>query len=216
MPKLLLVVLFTLTSLVPLTASAARVKDIGAFYGVRENQLIGAGLVAGLRRTGDSPRNEAALRTLAGRLQGLGVSLQMEEISSRNVALVMVTATIESDHRTGSRIDVSVASTGDASSLEGGYLLMTPLIAADGQVYAVAEGAMIVGGYSISAEGSSNRKNSPTSGRVVAGALIEREVASALDYDAQPTVEFVLSNPDFTTALNIEEVLNAVLSADTL
>ena len=203
--------LFILTFLPNVNAEAARVKDVGSFHGVRENQLVGSGLVVGLQRTGDSPRNEAAIRTLAGRLQGLGVSLQMDEIASRNIAMVMVTATIKSDHRTGARLDVTVASTGDASSLEGGQLLLTPLLATDGKVYAVAEGALVVGGYNASASGSANRKNSPTSGRIASGAIVEREVPSTLNYDQMTQVDFVLKDPDFTTALRVEEALNQTL-----
>lgn len=208
---LLLIIVMISPLVLGVTAEAARVKDIGSFHGVRENQLVGSGLVVGLQRTGDSSRNEAAIRTLAGRLQGLGVSLQMDEIASRNIAMVMVTATIKSDHRTGARLDVTVASTGDASSLEGGQLLLTPLLATDGQVYAVAEGALVVGGYNASASGSTNRKNSPTSGRIASGAIVEREVLSSLNYDEATQVDFVLKEPDFTTALRVEEALNAVL-----
>lgn len=200
--------------LVPLTAWGARAKDVGAFYGVRDNQISGAGLVVGLRRSGDSRRNEAAVRALATRLQGMGVSLQLDDLYSRNVALVMVSATLGADLRTGSRLDVTVASTGDASSLEGGVLLMTPLMGADGQVYAVAEGALSVGGFAIDAAGNASRKNSPTVGRVSAGAIVEREVASQLDYATLEEAEFVLHHPDFTTASNLADALNEEFASD--
>jgi flagellar P-ring protein FlgI len=195
-------------------AYGARAKDVGAFHGVRDNQLQGAGLVVGLRRTGDSTRNEAAIRALANRLQGLGVSLQVDEIVSRNAALVMVSATLEPDSRTGMRTDVTVASTGDASSLEGGMLLMTPLLGPDGRVYAVAEGALIVGGYNVDSAGNSARKNTPTVGRVVEGGVVEREVISALDYATLETIDFVLHDSDFTTSARLSEAVNAAFGGD--
>lgn len=189
--------------LASLPAHGARVKDLGAFYGVRDNQLSGAGLVVGLQRTGDSPRNEAAIRTLANRLQGLGVSLALDEIGSRNVALVMVTSTLGPDARQGSRLDAVVASTGDASSLEGGVLLLAPLLGTDGQVHAVAEGPLVVGGYRVSAAGSGARKNTTTVGRVPAGAVVEVEVPAALDYAALTEIDYIVREPDFTTATRI-------------
>ncbi len=194
------ILVLTGLALAPADAFAARAKDLGDFLGQRENQLSGAGLVVGLRRSGDSTRNEAAIRTLANRLQGLGASLQLDEITSRNAALVMVTATLPPSGRTGSRIDVTVASTGDALSLEGGLLLLTPLVGTDGQVYAVAEGSLVVGGYTAEQDGSGTRKNTPTVGRVVGGAIIEREIASSVDWTTASTVDFVLREADFTTA----------------
>ena len=165
-------------------AWAVRAKDIGQFHGVRDNPLTGAGLVVGLKRTGDSIRNEAAIRALASRLQGLGVSLQIDDIMARNVALVMVSARLGPDQRTGTRIDVSVASTGDATSLEGGYLALTPLMGPDGSVYAIAEGPLVVGGYAVESAGTGARKNSPTTGLTPSGGIVEREVPSRVDLGA--------------------------------
>ena len=195
-------------------ASAARVKDIGSFYGQRENQLVGSGLVVGLNRTGDSPRNEMAIRTLANRLQGLGVSLQMEDIISRNVAVVMVSAELGTDYRAGSRIDITVASTGDATSLEGGQLLLTPLYGADGQIYAVSSGSLLVGGYAVTAGGDTQRKNHTTVGRVANGALVERAVPTGIDYNIQSEVEWVLDEPDFTTAVRVAGSINEMLEGE--
>jgi flagellar P-ring protein precursor FlgI len=192
-------------------AHAVRTKDIGGFHGVRDNQLTGAGLVIGLRRTGDSPRNEAALRSLANRLQGLGASLNLDEISSRNVAMVMVSATLSADARMGGRMDVTVASTGDATSLEGGVLLSTPLMGFDGNVYAVGEGPLVVGGYDVFAAGNAARKNTPTVGRVSSGAIIEREVPSQINYEQLTDIDFVLDEPDFTTAVRLAKAVNANL-----
>ncbi|MEZ4239398.1 MAG: flagellar basal body P-ring protein FlgI [Myxococcota bacterium] len=203
-----LAALVLLVLAVPQPASAVRAKDVGQFHGVRDNPLTGAGLVVGLKRTGDSTRNEASIRALASRLQGLGVSLQIDDISARNVALVMVSARLGPSQRTGSRIDVSVASTGDATSIEGGYLLLTPLMGPDGQVYALAEGPLVVGGYQVDGAGSSQRKNSPTVGQAPGGAIVEREVASAVDLGAQDNVEFVLSHPDFTTASRLAKAID--------
>ena len=189
-------------------ADAARTKDIASFYGVRENHLTGAGLVVGLTRTGDSRRSAASIRALANRLQGLGVSLDPDEVMARNVALVMVTASIQSDSRTGSTLDVTVASTGDAASLMGGYLLMTPLMGPDGQVYAVASGPLIVGGYSVEAGGDSAQKNTPTVGRVENGATVEREVGTAVHYQELLEVDLVLRDPDFTTSSRLADAIN--------
>ncbi|MEQ1506233.1 MAG: flagellar basal body P-ring protein FlgI [Myxococcota bacterium] len=195
-------------------AWAVRAKDIGQFHGVRDNPLTGAGLVVGLKRTGDSTRNQAAIRALASRLQGLGVSLQIDDITARNVALVMVSARLGPDQRTGSRIDVNVASTGDATSLEGGYLLLSPLMGPDGNVYAVAEGPLVVGGYQIESGGSGERKNSPTVGQAPNGGVVEREVASAPDLGSMETVEFTLSRPDFTTASRLAEAIDTAIGDD--
>ena len=205
--RALLLLIFAL--LLPAPALAVRAKDVAEFYGVRDNMLTGAGLVVGLRRTGDSVRNEAALRALANRLQGMGLSLNLDELSSRNVAMVMVSSTLGPDQRTGSRLDAVVASTGDATSLEGGVLLMTPLWGPDGEIHAVAEGALLVGGFAVEASGNGTRKNSPTIGRVVGGAIVEKEVPGGLAYSQLTEVDYVLRDPDFTTAMHLAEALDA-------
>ena len=195
-------------------AGSARVKNLGAFHGVRNNPISGVGVVVGLNRTGDSKRNEASVRSLANRLRGMGINLDTDDISARNVALVMVSGRISAHHRTGSVIDVSVASAGDATSLEGGLLLPTLLVGLDRQVYAIAQGPMIVGGYQIGSEGNTSRKNTPTSGRVVAGGSIEREVASGVNYNELDDVDFVLRYPDFTTAVRIADGINKEFGTD--
>lgn len=194
-------------------AWGARAKDLGSFHGVRDNTLTGAGLVVGLRRTGDSPRNEASIRALANRLQGHGLSLEQDEIVTRNTALVMVTATLVPDARSGSRTDVLVASSGDASSLEGGVLLMTPLFGTDGKVHATAEGALIVGGFAASAGMNLTRKNTPTVGRIPGGGIIEVG-APGLDYNAMVTIDFVLRSPDFTTATRLADAIDTAFGSD--
>ncbi len=204
--------LTTILSLSP-PAEAARAKDLGSFHGVRDNTLTGAGLVVGLRRTGDSPRNAASIRALANRLQGHGLSLAQDEITSRNVAMVMVTATLGPDTRSGSRVDVLVASSGDASSLEGGVLLMTPLFGTDGEVHATAEGALVVGGYAAAAGLNLARKNTPTVGRIPGGAIVEVGSPS-IDYGALETIDFVLRDPDFTTATRLADAIDADFGQD--
>lgn len=188
---------------------AIRAKDLASFHGVRTNPISGVGVVVGLNRTGDSRRNEASIRALANRLRGMGVNLQLEDIQSRNVALVMVSTSISAHHRTGSVLDVNVASAGDATSLEGGLLLPTLLMGLDGNVYAVAQGPLVVGGFQVGGGGSSTRKNTPTSGRLVSGAHVEREVASGYNLNAMSTVEYVLKDPDFTTAVRLAEAIDA-------
>jgi len=189
-------------------AWATRAKDVGSFYGVRDNQLQGAGLVVGLQRSGDSARNVAAIRALASRLQGMGQSLDLDELSSRNIALVMVTATLGPDARPGTRLDVTVASTGDATSLEGGLLLWTPLYDQVGRIAAVAEGSLVVGGYNVGTSGNGARKNKPTVGQVSAGALLQVEMLNSLDYAALTEIEYILDTPDFTTAARLAEAVN--------
>ena len=192
------------------TQGAIRAKDLAGFHGVRTNPISGVGVVVGLNRTGDSRRNEASIRALSNRLKGMGVNLQLEDIQARNVALVMVSTSISAHHRTGSVLDVNVASAGDATSLEGGLLLPTLLMGLDGNVYAVAQGPLVVGGFQVGGGGSSTRKNTPTSGRLIGGAHVEREVASNVNFNAMSSVEYVLKDPDFTTAVRLAESIDAV------
>ncbi len=207
-------VLALLACTVPLEATAARAKDVGRFFGVRDNTLTGPGLVVGLRRTGDSPRNAATLRSIVSRLQGQGLSLGYEDIRSRNAALVMVRATLPPDYRAGDRADVSVASAADASSLEGGILMWTPLFDQSNQLVAVAEGPLVVGGFSTTAAGNAVRKNSPTSGIVPGGAMVERENARAMDYASLDVADFVLDNPDFATVDALATAVNEAFGTE--
>jgi flagellar P-ring protein precursor FlgI len=214
MSRAVVALLFALPFLLwPDVGRATRVKDLGTFYGHRDNPLTGAGLVVGLRRTGDSTRNEAAIRALANRLQGHGVSLQLDEISSRNAALVMVSGALPPGARTGSRIDVTVASTGDAASLEGGVLLLAHLQGTDGQVYAVAEGPLTVGGFVAESDGAGSRKNTPTVGRIAEGGLVEREVPGQPDWTHVEEVDFVLRRSDFTTASRLAAAVDTAFGS---
>ena len=184
-----------------------RLKDLVDFDGVRGNDLVGYGLVVGLNGTGDGLRNAPFTEDImANILERLGVNVTGEQFRARNVAAVLVTATLPPFSRTGSRIDVSVSAIGDASSLYGGTLIMTPLNGADGQIYAVAQGAVIAGGVSVRGAAAEVVEGVPTSGTIPGGAYVEREVEFALASLSQ--VRLALREADFTTALRIERAIN--------
>jgi flagellar P-ring protein precursor FlgI len=192
-------------------AQAARLKDLASVKGVRENQIIGYGLVVGLNGTGDRERTEFTVQSLTSLLGRMGIGVDSDLVRVRNVAAVMVTAMLHPFARAGSTLDAVVSSVGDASSLEGGTLLMTPLYGADGQVYAIAQGPLSVGGFSAAAGGSSVQKNHPTVGRIASGATVERE----LPYGIQDKTRFELAlrRADFTTARRVAERINARFGA---
>ncbi len=189
----------------------SRIKDLADFEGIRENQLVGYGLVVGLNGTGDTLNNAPfTQQSLVGMLERLGVNTRGISLKTANVAAVMVTATLPPFTRHGSRIDVTVSALGDAKNLLGGTLLVTPLLAADGEVYAVAQGQVAVGGFSASGNsGSSVTKGVPTSGRIPSGAIVEREVEFVLD--DLTSVNIALRNPDLTTATRLARAVNARL-----
>jgi flagellar P-ring protein precursor FlgI len=191
--------------------AASRIKDIADFEGVRENQLIGYGLVVGLQGTGDSLRNAPFTKqSLTAMLERLGVTTRDLNLNTRNVAAVMVTANLPAFGAQGARMDVTVSALGDAKSLAGGQLLVTPLVGADQQVYAVAQGPIATGGFSASgASGSSVTRGVPTAGRIASGALIERELR--FDLAGQRELRLALRNPDFTTAQRIADVINSAV-----
>jgi flagellar P-ring protein FlgI len=187
---------------------AARVKDLTAVDGGRDNQIVGYGLVVGLAGDGDSNAT-TTMRTVANVLQRQGLSVPADQIKSKNVAVVMVTADIAAFLKPGSRIDVTVASMGDAKSLQGGVLIQTPLTAADGRVYAVAQGPIAVGGFlggSGGAGGATVQKNHPTVGQISNGAIVEREIQSNIVHDGVIALE--LHNPDFTSASRMAQAIN--------
>jgi flagellar P-ring protein precursor FlgI len=189
--------------------AASRIKDITDFEGVRDNQLIGYGLVVGINRTGDKLSNSPFTKqSLVGMLERLGVNIRGINLNSTNIAAVMVTATLPAFVRHGSRIDVTVSALGDASSLLGGTLIATPLMGADDNVYAVAQGQLAVGGFSAEgADGSKISKGVPTSARIAGGAIIEREVGFELSGIQELNIS--LRNPDFTTSKRIAQAINA-------
>lgn len=202
----------------PIAAPAAwagpRIKDVTDFEGVRENQLVGYGLVVGLAGTGDSLRNSIMTRqSLQAMLERLGVNTADGNLNTRNVAAVMVTANLPPFASQGSRIDVTVSALGDARSLAGGQLLVTPLMGADQQVYAVAQGPLAIGGFAASGQsGSSVTRGVPTAGRIASGALVEREIN--FDIAAQQELRLALRNPDFTTAHRIASAINTAVGAE--
>jgi flagellar P-ring protein precursor FlgI len=209
--------LATLLALAALSTSAAsasaasRVKDIVDFEGIRENMLVGYGLVVGLNGTGDSLNKSIFTReSLIGMLERLGVNARDAALRTNNVAAVMVTATLPAFARQGSKVDVSVSTLGDAKSLLGGILLVTPMMGADGEVYAVAQGSVQTG-FVAKGAAASVTKGVPTSGRVSNGAIVEREIA--FEMASMPSVNLMLRNPDLTTARRIAQVINAFLHA---
>jgi len=194
------------------TAEAARIKDIAGIGGIRDNQLIGYGLVVGLAGTGDDVKNGFTRETLSNLLVRQGLSTRDRVLTSKNIAAVMVTAQLPPFAKIGSKLDVTVSSLGDAKSLQGGTLLMTPLRGADGEIYAVAQGAVTVGGFSAAgASGSSVSKNHTTAGNIANGALIEKE----LKYDLADIqrISINLYQPDFTTATRLAASINGKIGA---
>jgi flagellar P-ring protein precursor FlgI len=189
-------------------ANAARIKDIADIKGVRQNQLVGYGLVVGLEGTGDSDDSLFTIQSLASLLEKMGVTVQPDDIDDvQNVAAVMVTTDLPAFASQGSRIDVLVSSIGDAENLQGGTLLFTPLKGADGSVYAVAQGPVSTGGFAVSGNsGDQVQKNFPTVGRVVGGALVEQEIHS--NFNQKDSLTLALHEPDFTTASRVAQAIN--------
>ncbi len=194
-------------------AAISRIKDIADFEGVRENQLVGYGIGVGLNGTGDDLESAVFTReSLIGMLERLGVNARDEDLETENVAAVMVTASLPPFARQGSEIDVTISALGDASSLQGGTLLVTPMVGADGEVYAVAQGQVTIGGFSAAGAAESVVRGVPTSGRIARGAIVEREVP--FDLAALQTVNIALRNPDFTTARRIADAVNTQIGRD--
>ncbi|MEC5291025.1 flagellar basal body P-ring protein FlgI [Aurantimonas sp. C2-6-R+9] len=188
-------------------AGTVRIKDIVNIRGVRANQLVGYGLVIGLQGTGDSMRNAPFTeQSMQSMLDRMGVNIRSQSSRSKNVAAVTVTAELPAFIGTGSRIDVTVSSLGDASSLMGGTLVMTPLYGADGEIYAVAQGPLAVSGFSTQGDSERLTQGVPTTGRVANGALVEREVPGAFNDDGRLAIE--LFNPDFKTAIRVVDIVN--------
>jgi flagellar P-ring protein precursor FlgI len=190
-------------------AAQVRIKDIADVEGVRENQLVGYGLVVGLNGTGDRLASAAFTRqSLIGMLERLGVNTRDQEqrLDTKNLAAVMVTATLPAFSRPGSRIDVHVGALGDATNLTGGTLLVTPLLGADGEVYAVAQGQIATGAIAARGGAQSNTRGVPTAGRVASGATVEREIPYALG--RSNVIRLTLRNPDFTTARRVAAAIN--------
>jgi flagellar P-ring protein precursor FlgI len=188
----------------------ARVKDIATIEGIRDNQLVGYGLVVGLNNTGDSQQTAFPTQTLASMLLRMGVSVPATTIKTQNLAAVFVAATLPPFSRPGTKLDVTVSSAGDARSLEGGLLLMTPLYGADGKIYAQAQGPLVLGGYSVTANGSTKSLNHPTTARVPFGAIAERSVP--LELAGRNQFSILLNDEDFHSAEAMADAINRDLA----
>jgi flagellar P-ring protein FlgI len=184
-------------------------RDITTVEGVRDNPLIGYGLVVGLKRTGDSQQTQFSTQTLANVLQRMGLQIPVSAVQIRNVAAVFVTATLPAFAQPGTRMDVTVSSVGDAKSIEGGILLMTPLHASNGDVYAEAQGPLTIAGYTAGGHGTTTTVNQPTVGRIPDGAIVERGVA--VDLSRMKTISLLLRQPDFMVANETAEAIGKVL-----
>jgi flagellar P-ring protein precursor FlgI len=208
MKKKILSIIFLFIS-ISLISMEVRLKDISTFEGVRDNELIGYGIVVGLNGTGDTTQNKFTFQAIANMLDKMGVTVDPKQFQLRNVASVMVTGKLPMFARSGSKIDVTVSSMGSAKSIQGGILLMTPLKAANGQVYAVAQGPVSIGGYNEGGGGGNVRKNHPTVGIIPGGGIVEKEVPFA--FSKEGYLNLLLYNPDFTTATRVAERINSVL-----
>lgn len=202
--KKLCVLILTFALALP-GASGTRLKELASLEGVRDNQLIGYGLVVGLSGTGDKAQTVFSIQTLTNMLRRMGVVVDPTQISVRNIAAVMVTATLPPFAQPGTHIDITAAAIGDASNLQGGLLLLTPLKAANGDTYAIAQGSLLTGGFAAGRGGNTQTVNHPTVGRVPSGAIVEKAPPSV-----EPTSKFKLQlhEADYTTAAHIVEVLN--------
>jgi flagellar P-ring protein precursor FlgI len=187
----------------------ARVKDISSIEGIRDNQLVGYGLVVGLQGTGDSQQTTFPTQTLSAMLLRMGVSVPAASIRVQNLAAVFVSATLPPFARPGTKLDITASSAGDARSLEGGLLLMTPLYGTDGKIYAQAQGALVVGGYSVSANGNTKQVNHPTTARVPYGAMVERALSTEIG--DRGSFSLLLDDADFKSAESMAEAINGEL-----
>lgn len=189
-----------------LASRQARVKDIASIEGIRDNQLVGYGIVVGLAGTGDSQQTAFPIQTLSSTLLRMGVSVPASAIRVQNLAAVFVSATLPPFSRPGTKLDITVSSAGDARSLEGGLLLMTPLFGADGNIYAQAQGPLILGGYSVSANGNLKQVNHPNTARVPFGAIVERPVP--LEFEGRNQFSLLLNDADFKSAEGMATAIN--------
>jgi flagellar P-ring protein precursor FlgI len=194
-------------------AQSMRIKDIGKMSGWRENALVGYGLVTGLAGTGDSYRNKTTRQSIANMLSRFDVATNTDDVQSRNVAAVMVTSSLSPFARAGEAADVTVTSIGDARSLVGGTLVLAPLKGPDGRIYALAQGAVSVGGYKYDINGNVVQKNHPTVGSIPSGAIVEVGVQTEI-MSPQNTVLFVLAEPDYTTASRVAKAINAAFDVN--
>jgi len=193
------------------SAAATRIKDIASIAGIRDNQLTGYGLLVGLNGTGDRSQTYFPTQTLANMLERSGITINPARVRVKNIASVMVTATLPPNARQGSRIDVNVASIGDAQSIQGGLLIQTPLLGADGQVYVVADGQVVLGGFNAGGRNARVQLNHPTSGRIPNGGLVEKEII--VDLSDRKQLNYILHQSDFTTASRAAKAINAAVDS---
>jgi len=199
-------IIFTLLVLLAAPLQASRIKDIADIEGVRSNQLVGYGLVVGLNGTGDGASTEFTTQSLVNMMERMGMRIDRDNVKVDNVAAVMVTAKLPPFAKVGTTLDVLVSSLGDADSLVGGTLIMTPLNGPDGQVYAVAQGPLVVGALSFGGKAAKVQKNHPTVGRIPGGGIIEKEVGFELPHNQE--LNYRLRQPDFTTVSRMAAVIN--------
>ncbi len=212
--KKIIFYIFTIVLVLQVSLSAQRIKDIAYLSGAEEEQIIGYGLVVGLAGTGDSHRSSFTVQSVTSMLQRFGITVPQSQLKTKNVAAVMVTATLNSFLKAGSKFDVNVSSLGDSKSLMGGTLLMTPLSGINGEVYGMAQGPMSVGGYNIqTSSGSSTSKNHTSAGRVPRGGVLKKSISPVVDYSGGLSV--YLKNPDLTTASNVSNIINSTFGAST-
>jgi flagellar P-ring protein precursor FlgI len=198
----------------PAFAAQSRIKDLASVEGVRQNQLVGYGLVVGLNGTGDTLNNSPFTKqSLQAMLERLGVNTRGANLRTANVAAVMVTANFPAFGAQGTRVDVTVSALGDSKSLQGGTLLVTPLLGADGEVYAVAQGAVAISGFTAGGDATTVTRGVPTVGRIANGALVEREID--FPFRTLKTLRLALRNPDLTTARRIAAAINDFMGSDT-
>ena len=198
-----------LALLAPAEAKAIRLKEMATFEGVRVNQIVGYGLVVGLNGTGDKDQTGFTRQSLSNLLKRMDITVAPTALKVKNVAAVMVTADLPAFVKPGTKIDVLVSSLGDSTSLQGGTLLVTALQALDGQVYAIAQGPLSVGGFALTGQAATVQKNHPTVGRIVQGGTVEREVP--IRWQGKESLSVKLSSPDFTTAARVAEAINESL-----
>ncbi|WP_028575777.1 flagellar basal body P-ring protein FlgI [Desulfonatronovibrio hydrogenovorans] len=191
----------------PEQAHSVRLKDIANFGGVRTNQLVGYGLVVGLSGTGDRRSDQATVRSVVNMLESMGVSVDRGNLQFRNVAAVIVTADMPASARSGSRLDVTISSIGDANSLQGGVLIQTPLKGIDGEIYALAQGPLTLGGFSVEGQAAQVTTNITTVGRIPNGAMVEREIP--FRFNSQESIQVNLNVHDFSTTSQVMESINA-------
>ncbi len=192
-------------------SDAARIKDIANIQGVRTNQLVGYGLIVGLNGTGDGTQSEFTIKAMGNMLERMGINVDTKKLKTKNVASVMVTADMPPFAKTGQKLDVIISSMGDAKSLQGGTLLMTPLKGIDNKVYAIAQGPISIGGFSAGGGGGSVQKNHPTAGRIPNGGTVEREIPVTINEKQEITIS--LYKPDFTTVTRAVNGINSILNS---